>query len=76
MEQLLKDLEEIQNKIEGVSKLKLTGQYTGQQVAGEIKSLTLKAGRIALNFYNDSRPQKELNCWVPKKHSFYLLNYQ
>jgi len=59
-EELLKELEKIQNDIERVSKLKIMGNYTASQAAGEIRTLTLKAGRIALNYYNDSRPQKEL----------------
>jgi len=59
-EELLQELERIQDNIENVSRLKLIGKYTASQAAGEIRTLTLKAGRIALNYYNDSRPQKEL----------------
>jgi len=59
-EELLKELEKIQIAIENVSKLKLRGQFTASQAAGEIRSLTLKAGRLALSYYNESRPQLEL----------------
>ena len=59
-EELLKELERIQDNIENVSKLKLMGKFTESQAAGEIRVLTYRAGRIALNYYNDLRPQKEL----------------
>ncbi len=55
MNRLLKELEEIQKQIDNMRKLE-----NQQKAAGEIRSLQLKAGKIALNYLSEKQGFKEL----------------